>query len=107
MKEIGADFLGPRSRRISLSQPHTWAKPVARSSPLHNVNYTVLRGFYDPASDLVIWEIRENFPAFAPLYPRQDEVGQVVSRLVAGNSEAILTLSTARCWAGSGDLRMV
>ena len=44
---------------------------------LQNVNYTVVRGFYDPASDLVIWQVRETFSSFAPLYSRQDEVGQV------------------------------
>jgi hypothetical protein len=42
-----------------------------------NVNYTVLRGFYDSQSDLVIWQIAQTFPTFASLYPRQDEVGQV------------------------------
>jgi hypothetical protein len=45
---------------------------------LQNVNYTVLRGFYDPASDLVIWQVKEIFPTFSPLYPRQDEVGQTL-----------------------------
>lgn len=43
---------------------------------LENVNYTVLRGFYDPQSDLVIWQVAQTFPTFASLYPRQDEVGQ-------------------------------
>ena len=43
---------------------------------LQNVNYTVLRGFYDPQSDLVIWQIAQTFPSFASLYPRHDEVGQ-------------------------------
>jgi hypothetical protein len=43
---------------------------------LQNVNYTVLRGFYDPQSDLVIWQVAQTFPSFASLYPRQDEVGQ-------------------------------
>jgi hypothetical protein len=43
---------------------------------LQTVNYTVLRGFYDPQSDLVIWQVAQTFPNFASLYPRQDEVGQ-------------------------------
>jgi hypothetical protein len=43
---------------------------------LQNMNYTVVHGFYDPASDLVIWQVAETFPTFAPLYSRQDEVGQ-------------------------------
>ena len=44
---------------------------------LQNVNYTVLRGFYDPQSDLVIWQVAQTFPTFASLYPRPDEVSQV------------------------------
>jgi hypothetical protein len=43
---------------------------------LQNVNYTVLRGFYDPQSDLVIWQIAQTFPTFASLYSRHDEVRQ-------------------------------
>ncbi len=43
---------------------------------LRNANYTVLRGFYDPQSDLVIWQVAQTFPSFSSLYPRQDEVGQ-------------------------------
>jgi hypothetical protein len=43
---------------------------------LQDVNYTVLRGFYDPQSDLVIWQVAQTFPSFAPLYPRHDEKGR-------------------------------
>jgi hypothetical protein len=42
-----------------------------------NINYTVVRGFYDPASDLVVWKVNETFPSFAPLYSHRDEVGQI------------------------------
>jgi hypothetical protein len=50
-----------------------------------NVNYTVLQGFYDPASDLVIWRIAQTFPTFAPLYSRQDEVGQTLVEIGRGS----------------------
>lgn len=39
-------------------------------------NYRVIQGFPDPESDLVIWQVAEEFPTFAPLYTRTDEVGQ-------------------------------
>jgi hypothetical protein len=56
---------------------------------LQNVNYTVLRGFYDPQSDLVIWQIAETFPTFASLYPRQDEVGQVTVDIGRGTQRGV------------------
>ena len=56
---------------------------------LQNVNYTILRGFYDPASDLVIWQVKETFPTFAPLYPRSDEVGQVTVDIGRGTQRGI------------------
>lgn len=40
------------------------------------VNYTVLQWFDDPNSDLRIYEIAEQFPDYAPLYSRNDEIGQ-------------------------------
>jgi len=35
-----------------------------------NANYTVVGGFYDPQSDLGIWQVVQTFPTFAPLYSR-------------------------------------
>ena len=43
---------------------------------LQNVNYTVLRGFYDPQSDLVIWQLAQTLSTFASLNSSQAEVGQ-------------------------------
>jgi len=69
-----------------------------------NVNYTVLRGFYDPGSDLVIWQVKEIFPTFAPLYPRQDEVGQQVVDIgrgtQRGNSYSLNNQMLGWLWAG-------
>jgi hypothetical protein len=56
---------------------------------LQNVNYTVLRGFYDPQSDLVIWQVAQTFPTFASLYPRPDEVGQVTVDIGRGTQRGV------------------
>ena len=41
-------------------------------------NYTVKQWFDDTQSDLRIFEVAETFPAYAPLYPRSDEVGRSI-----------------------------
>lgn len=40
------------------------------------VNYTILQSYDDPNGDLRIYRVAEAFPDYAPLYPRNDEVGQ-------------------------------
>lgn len=40
------------------------------------VNYTVLQWLDDPNSDLRIYEIAEQFPDYAPLYSKKNEIGQ-------------------------------
>ncbi|HEY3594258.1 MAG TPA: hypothetical protein VGL13_10290 [Polyangiaceae bacterium] len=40
------------------------------------LNYSVVGGFADPASDLDLWQVTEVFPTFAPLYQKSDEVGK-------------------------------
>jgi len=40
------------------------------------INYTVLRSYDVPSSDLAVWEVAETFPAYAPLYSGGDEVGK-------------------------------
>jgi len=56
---------------------------------LQNVNYTVLRGFYDPQSDLVIWQVAQTFPTFASLYSRPDEIGQVTIDIGRGTQRGV------------------
>ena len=41
-------------------------------------NYTTVNSFTDSASDLRIWEVRESFPSWAPLYRTSDEVGRIL-----------------------------
>lgn len=40
------------------------------------VNYSLVRQFADPQSDLAIWQVNGVLPVIAPLYPRTDEVGK-------------------------------
>lgn len=42
-----------------------------------DVNYQVVAGFDDPGSDLVIWEVAQTFPTYAPLFEGTNEVGQM------------------------------
>jgi hypothetical protein len=70
-------FLGtPIAPRFFISAAHI-GQAGGTTFTFKNVNYTVLQGFYDPQSDLVIWRVAETFPTFAPLYSRKDEVGQI------------------------------
>jgi len=41
-----------------------------------DVNYTILRWFDDPNSDLRIYEVAEQFPGYSPLYAKNNEPGQ-------------------------------
>jgi hypothetical protein len=56
--------------------------------------------FADPFSDLIIWQVVETFPTFAPLYPTGDEVGQrlvVIGRGTQRGTEVTLN-GTLRGW---------
>ena len=39
-------------------------------------SYTIDRSFAVPGTDLIIWKVIESFPAFAPLYTKNDEAGK-------------------------------
>lgn len=38
--------------------------------------YTIVRSFSLAGSDLLIWQVNETFPSFAPLYSKHDEIGK-------------------------------
>ena len=55
------------------------AKHIGRAGDVftfHGVDYEVLERFDDRWSDLTIWRVAGDLPAFAPLYSREDESGQ-------------------------------
>jgi hypothetical protein len=73
---IWGGFLGtPIAPHFFISAAHI-GQAGGSTFTFQNVNYTVLQGFYDPSSDLVIWRVAETFPTFAPLYSKQDEIGR-------------------------------
>ncbi len=43
---------------------------------LDGTNYTIVRSWSDPESDLIIWQVAEPMPRHAPLYAKHDEVGR-------------------------------
>jgi hypothetical protein len=71
------------------------------------VNYTIVRSFADPGSDLRIFEVAETLPVFAPLYSRSDEVGQhlvVIGRGTQRGPDRVVN-GQLRGWEyGVGDL---
>jgi len=63
-------------------------------------DYTIVRAFSDPTSDLRIYEVAEPFSTYAPLYRRSDEVGQhlvVIGRGTQRGAERIVN-GTLRGW---------
>ncbi|MGZ4985858.1 MAG: hypothetical protein ACXV8A_07180 [Chthoniobacterales bacterium] len=71
-----------------------------------SIDYHVVGQNYDPQSDFVIWEVAEEFPTFAPLYSRTDEVGQRIIEIGRGTQRgAAITLNdTLKGWLwGPGD----
>src|ERR1700726_988435 len=48
---------------------------VGNSFVYQGTTYTTVRSFSQSGSDLLIWQVSETFPSFAPLYLDQDEIG--------------------------------
>jgi hypothetical protein len=69
-------------------------------------SYSLVQSFGLPGSDLLIWQVNETFPTFAPLYSKRDEAGQhlvVFGRGLRRGTEVILD-GTLRGWDwGVGD----
>ncbi|MGI8433068.1 MAG: hypothetical protein ACR2MW_12355 [Chthoniobacterales bacterium] len=70
------------------------------------LNYSVVRGFADPNSDLNLWQVTETFPTFAPLYTQSDEVGKltvVLGRGTQRGSDRLVNGALAGWNWGAGD----
>jgi hypothetical protein len=62
--------------------------------------YTLVRAFGLTNSDLLIWQVNETFPSFAPLYTKHNEIGKhlfVIGRGTQRGSEIFLE-GTLRGW---------
>jgi hypothetical protein len=68
--------------------------------------YTLVRSFGQTNSDLLIWQVNETFPSFAPLYTKTDEIGKhlvVIGRGTQRGGEIFLG-GTLRGWGwGTSD----
>ncbi len=69
-------------------------------------NYTIVRSFSLPGSDLLIWQVNETFSSFAPLYSKRDELSAhliVIGRGTQRGGEITMDGET-RGWSwGPGD----
>jgi hypothetical protein len=74
---------------------------------LGGTDYHIVANFPDPESDLIIYQVAEEMPVFAPLYSRQDEVDQRVVDIGRGTQRGaayFLNATTQLGWLwGSGD----
>ncbi len=63
-------------------------------------DYTVVRSFDDPASDLSIYQVSETFTTFAPLYTGSDEVGKHLVAIGRGTQrgDAVTSGGDLRGW---------
>ena len=68
--------------------------------------YTIVGSFSLPGSDLLIWQVQETFPFFAPLYSKRDELSKhllVIGRGTQRGSEVMLN-GSLRGWSwGTSD----
>ena len=71
------NFLGtPIAPHYFITAQHIGGAP---KFVFRGANYTLVRSFDDPGSDLRIWQVAETFPAYAPLYHGSDEMGQRIA----------------------------
>jgi hypothetical protein len=75
-KTILADSSVPPQRRIFITAQHIGNQ--GNIFTLAGVDYHIVANFPDPQSDLIIYQVAEELPAFAALYSRTDEVGKRV-----------------------------
>ncbi len=99
-------FLGtPIAPNFFITAAHIGGAPGATFT-YQGVNYDLVQGFYDPFTDLVIWQVNGTFPSFAPLYTSGGETGQrlvVFGRGTQRGTEVIKN-ATPRGWLwGAGD----
>jgi hypothetical protein len=85
--------------------PHFFAsaRHIGQAGPYFTfagVNYTIVKEFPDPNSDLDLWQVAETFPLFAPLYTKFDEIGKVAVVIGRGTQRGteVFVDGTLRGW---------
>jgi hypothetical protein len=72
---IFGDYLGtPIAPHFFITAQHIG--PNSDKLVYRGADYTIVKSFDDPASDLSIFEVSQTFTTFAPLYTGNDEVGK-------------------------------
>lgn len=94
------DFLGtPIAPQFFISAEHI-GQAGGTNFVFQGSTYTIKRSFRLGGSDLLIWQVNETFPSFAPLFSKRDEVSQhlvVIGRGTERGSERMLS-GTLRGW---------
>lgn len=91
--------------------PHFFlsAAHIGKQGSLFNYggnSYTIVRSYGIPDTDLLVWQVVETFPSFAPLYTAHDELGKsfVVIGRGTQRGSAVMFNGELRGWSwGNGD----
>jgi hypothetical protein len=77
---------------------------VGAAFVLNGASYTTTAVYNDPTSDLALWKINTTFPAWAPIYTGNSEVGSplVVFGAGAGRSSEVWAEGELKGWRWSG-----
>jgi hypothetical protein len=97
---IWGGFLGtPIAPHFFISAAHVGQSGGVNFS-FQGETYTIVQSYSLPNSDLLIWKVREDFPSFAPVYSKRDELGQHLVDIGRGTERgsAITLNSTLRGW---------
>lgn len=100
---IWGQFLGtPIAPHFFLSAAH-----IGQQSSVfnyHGANYTIVRSWKDPESDLILWQVAETFPDYAPLYTKHDEAGQHLVAIGRGTQRGsgVFVNTVLRGWNWGG-----
>ncbi|MBA3961025.1 MAG: hypothetical protein H0X40_03880 [Chthoniobacterales bacterium] len=103
---IWGSFLGtPIAPHFFLSAKHV-GQAGGSTFVFGGNNYSIVRQFADPNTDLDLWQVTETFPTFAPLYTKSDEVGKltlVIGRGTQRGTDRLVNNMLAGWNWGAGD----
>ena len=74
----------------------------------HGVDYPVIKRIDDRWSDLTLWRVAGDLPIFAPLYPREDELGQRLVVIGRGSERGsdVFKEGVLRGWSWGAETRV-
>ncbi len=104
---IWGGFLGtPIAPNFFISAAH-----IGRAGSVfafRGATYTIVRSYPVPDTDLLIWQVAETFPAFAPLYTKRDEIGRPLVVIGRGTDRGaeIAFNNQLRGWKWGADNRV-